>query len=280
MNRITVRSYFVLALLVAWAWSLPVAICVETPTKTGESSKSKADDYSKESFVIENSSDKFQFENDGTYVRTTAMKIRIQAEAGVQQFSVAKFGYQKSSESFAVDYVRVTQKDGTVVESPSDTFQDMPADVTRLAPFYTDAHEVHVAVKGLGVGDLLEYEAHWQHTKPLIPGQFWLDYNFAHQGIVLQEVVEVRVPRERAVKLKSATIAPVTAESAQYITYSWTNSHLQNPDDNQQKQDAQKQTWQQIRGRLPQSDIELSSFKSWQELGNWYEELQRDRAKP
>src|SRR5260370_850552 len=89
----------------------------------------------------------------------------------------------------------------------------MTADITRQAPFYTDTHETHVAVKGLGVGDLLEYQAHWQQNKPLIAGQFWLDYNFAHAGIVLQEVVEVSVPRGRADKLKSSKVKPVTAES-------------------------------------------------------------------
>src|SRR5437762_3764368 len=106
-------------------------------------------DYSKEAFVLEQSSDKFKFENDGTYTRVILMQIRVQSDAGVQQFSIVKFAYQSSSQLFAIDYVRVTKPDGTVVVTPPDTFQDMPADITREAPFYTDTHETHVAVKGL-----------------------------------------------------------------------------------------------------------------------------------
>jgi tetratricopeptide (TPR) repeat protein len=237
-------------------------------------------DYSKEAFVLEQSSDKFKYENDGTYTREMRLRIRIQSDAGVQHFSVVKFAYQNSSDIFAVDYVRVTKPDGTVVVTPPDTFQDMPADITREAPFYTDTHETHVAVKGLGVGDLLEYQAHWQQNKPLIPGQFWLDYNFAHSGIVLQEVVQVSVPHGRALKLKSPAIKPVTTEAGQYVVYTWTNSNLKNKDDKQEKQEQQEATWQQARGQLPQAEMELSSFKSWEELGTWCENLQRDRVKP
>jgi len=242
--------------------------------------KPAATDYSKEAFVLEQSSDKFKYENDGTYTREMHMGIRIQSDAGVQHFSVVKFAYQNSSQIFAIDYVRVTKADGTVVVTPPDTFQDMPADITQAAPFYTDTHETHVAVKGLGVGDLLEYQAHWQQNKPLIPGQFWLDYNFAHAGIVLQEIVEVSVPRGRAIKLKSSAIKPVITESGQYEVYTWTSSNLKDKDDKQEKQEQQETTWQQVRGRLPRPEIELSSFKNWEELGEWYQALQRDRVKP
>jgi tetratricopeptide (TPR) repeat protein len=257
-----------------------IAISITASAQTQAVKASADPDYSKEAFVLEQSSDKFKFENDGTYTREMHMRIRIQSDAGVQQFSVVKFAYQNSSDIFAVDYVRVTKPDGTVVVTPADTFQDMPADITRAAPFYTDTHETHVAVKGLGVGDLLEYQAHWQQNKPLIPGQFWLDYNFAHTGIVLQEILEVSVPKGRAIKLKSSPIKPVTGEAGQYEVYTWTNSNLKNKDDKQEKQDAHETTWQQARGRMPPSEMELSSFKSWEELGGWYGTLQRDRVKP
>jgi hypothetical protein len=48
-----------------------------------------------------------------------------------------KFSYQSSSESLAVDFVRVCKSDGRVVVTPPESFQDMPADVRRAAPFYS-----------------------------------------------------------------------------------------------------------------------------------------------
>ena|SRR5438445_4304647 len=105
-------------------------------------------DYSKEAFVLEQSSDKFKLQNDGTSSRELIMQARVQSDAGVQQLGVLKFSYLSSSESFAVDYVRVRKPDGSLVVSPPDNFQDMPADVIRAAPFYSDIQEKHVAVKG------------------------------------------------------------------------------------------------------------------------------------
>ncbi len=255
------------------AFVFPISFSAQSP-------RIAAPDYSKEAFVFEQSSDKFKFENDGTYTREMHMRVRIQSDAGVQHFSVVKFVHRNLSELFAVDYVRVTKADGSVVVTPPDTFLEMPADITREAPFYTDTYETHAAVKGLGVGDLLEYQAHWQDNKPLIPKQFWLDYNFAHEGIVLQEIVEVSVPLGRAVKLKSSKIQPAVAESGRYRVYTWTSSNLEEKDDKKKKQDQQESTWQQVRGRQPQPEIELSSFKNWEELGDWYQGLQRDRVKP
>jgi Domain of Unknown Function with PDB structure (DUF3857) len=237
-------------------------------------------DYSKEAFVLEQSSDKFKFQNDGTSVRELSMRLRVQSDAGVQQFGVLKFSYQSSSESFAVDYVRVHMPDGSVVLTPAESFQDMPADVTREAPFYSDLQEKHVAVKGLGPGDLLEYQVHWERHKPLVPGQFWLEYNFAHDGIVLAEEVQVSVPRDRALKIKSFLLKPTIREEGQYRVYTWNNASLEHKGEDKQKQEQEERMQQAARGQLPQPDMQLSTFQSWDEVGRWYANLQRDRVKP
>jgi tetratricopeptide (TPR) repeat protein len=237
-------------------------------------------DYSKEAFVLEQSSDKFKFQNDGTSVRELSMRLRVQSDAGVQQFGVLKFSYQSSSESFAVDYVRVHMPDGSVVLTPAESFQDMPADVTREAPFYSDLQEKHVAVKGLGPGDLLEYQVHWERHKPLVPGQFWLEYNFAHDGIVLAEEVQVSVPRDRALKIKSFLLKPTIREEGQYRVYTWNNASLEHKGEGKQKQEQEERMQQAARGQLPQPDMQLSTFQSWDEVGRWYANLQRDRVKP
>jgi tetratricopeptide (TPR) repeat protein len=237
-------------------------------------------DHSKEAFVIEQSSDKFRFENDGTSVRELSIRLRVQSDAGVQQFGVLKFSYQSSFETFAVDYVRVRMPNGDLVLTPTDNFQDMPADVTREAPFYSDLQEKHVAVKGLGPGNLLEYQVRWERHKALVPGQFWLDYNFAHDGIVLSEEVQVSVPRDRALKMKSLILKPTIRQEGQHRVYTWSNVSLEHKDEHKQKQEQEERIQQAARGQLPQPDMQLSTFQSWDEVGRWYETLQRDRVKP
>jgi len=237
-------------------------------------------DYSKEAFILEQSSDKFTFQNDGSSVREQRMRLRVQSDAGVQQFGLLRFLYHSSSESFAIDYVRVRIPDGSVVLTPAENFQDMPADVTREAPFYSDLQEKHVAVKGLGAGDLLEYQVHWEGHKPLIPGQFWLAYNFAHDGIVLAEDVQVSVPRDRAVKMKSPFLKPTIRDEGQYRVYGWKNANLEHKDESKQKQEQEERIERAARGQLAQPDLQLSTFQSWDEVGRWYANLQRDRVKP
>ena len=74
------------------------------------------------------------------------------AEAGVKAFAVLNFTYTSANEVVDIDYVRVRKADGTVVKTPDYNIQDMPGEVTRTAPLYSDIHEKHIAVKGVGCG--------------------------------------------------------------------------------------------------------------------------------
>jgi tetratricopeptide (TPR) repeat protein len=259
---------------------LPIAYLTAVSCYGSETAKAPTQDFSKEAYVVESSADKVKFEKDGTYLRQLNGRVKIQSEAGIEHFGIVKFAYSSSEETFVVDYLRVVKTDGTTIVTPPDTFQDMPSDVSRLAPFYSDEHETQIAVKGLGVGDVLEYQVHWQHNKPLIPGQFWYVYNFAAKNIVLKETVELDVPHGRTIKLKSPKAKPNITQSGAYDVYTWTSSRLSNEDDKTEKVERQREAWEQIRGRNDEPDIQLTSFQSLQELGDWYRKLQSDRVQP
>lgn len=231
-------------------------------------------DTSGEAAVIEKFSTRVTFENDGTSTREVAARIHIQSDAGVQNFGVLVFSYANSSESMSIDYVRVHKPDGSVVETPADNIQDMPADITRVAPFYSDLRQKHVAVKGLGAGDELEYLVHWQLTKPLAPGQFWYADNFLKDGIVLQEELQITVPRDRALKWSSPKIKPVITEDATHRIFTWTSSNLA------KKPEDEDHSLESATGTFPPPDVELSTFQSWDEVGRWYGNLQHDRVQP
>ena len=176
--------------------------------------------------------------------------------------------------------MRARKPDGSVVETPPENVQDMAADITRSAPFYSDLHEKHVAVKGLGIGDLLEFQIREHTTKPLAPGQFWTAYDFTDDGILLDEQLEISVPRERAVKIKSPAQQPVISEAGGYRIYTWHHKSLEHKDQTNQKKETVTQNWLLARGRLPQTDVQLSSFLSWEDVGRWYGNLQDERVKP
>ena len=237
-------------------------------------------DQSQEAFVIEQFFRKERFENDGTSSKEDLARVRIQSEAGVQQYGLRTFSYAGGTGTFEIKYVRVRKPDGSVVETPPENVQDMAAQITREAPFYSDLHEKHVAVKGLSVGDVLEFRTQEHTTRPLAPGQFWTSYRFAHEQIVADEQLEISVPGDRAVKIKSATVQPVIGEVGLDRIYTWHNTNLQHKDETNKKREATEGLWQQARGRLPQPDVLMSSFASWDQVGRWYGGLQEERVKP
>jgi tetratricopeptide (TPR) repeat protein len=273
LKRLGVVSIFSLFLS-----SIPAAATVGQAQQAAPDSSNA--DHSQEAIVIEQFSRKERFENDGTSLREDTARIRIQAEAGVQQYGVLSFSYASGTGTFEVEYVRVRKPDGSVVETPPENVQDMTAQITREAPFYSDLHEKHVAVKGLSAGDVLEYQIKESTTKPLAPAQFWTSYEFTHSQIVLDEQLEISVPHDRAIKIKSATVQPALSEGGGYRVYRWHSTNLQHKDEAHKKREATEQLWKQARGRMPKPDVLVSSFTSWEDVGRWYGGLQEERVKP
>lgn len=238
---------------------------------------SAGDDYSQEAAVIEELSTKIAFDNDGNLTDEQTSRIRVQTDSGVQHWGLLNFPFQSATQTVEIDYVRVRKPDGSIQITPPDNVQDLDAEITRSAPFYSDLREKHVAVKGLGKGDILEFEAHWHAIKPLIPGQFWYQHNFHHDGIVLGERLEIRVPAERTVKVKGPQATQTVTTEAGARIYAWTYSKLQR---STKPENDEKTAIEAARGRLPSPDVQISSFQSWEEVGRWYWGLQKDRVEP
>jgi tetratricopeptide (TPR) repeat protein len=235
------------------------------------------DDYSQEAAVIEEMLTKVAFENDGNFTREQTSRVRVQTDAGVKQWGLLTFPFQSATQTVDIDYVRVRKADGSTLITPPDNVQDLDSEITRSAPFYSDLREKHVAVKGLGNGDILEYQAHWRTTKSLIPGQFWFQYNFHHDGILLAERLEIKVPGARAVKVKGPQATQIVKTEAGSRIYAWTYSKLKST---KEPQSDQKKATEAALGRLPPPDVQISSFQSWEDVGRWYWKLQKDRTEP
>jgi len=239
----------------------------------------KSPAYSQESFVIEKMQTRYRFETDGTGRKEVIARIRVQSEAGVQQWGQLQFGYNSANERVEIPYVRVLKEDGSVVKAGDDAVQDLSAPVEHEAPVYTDYRQKHVTVPGLRPGEILEYDLVTVIHTPLAVGQFWTEYDFDKSSIVLDEEVDVDVPAGRAVKLKDKPgKEPKISEEGGRRLYHWTSSHLEREDEDKDKDKEKKK-----RKRRPDDDrpdIQLTTFESWEQIGRWYASLERDRRKP
>ena len=140
---------------------------------------------SKEGSIVEDFQIKARFENDGASSFETKLRAKIQSEAAVPEDGILAFPYMVGNQTLEIGYVRVRKPDGTVIETPLDATQDLSSEVARVAPMYTDQHEKHVSVRGLAVGDTLEYFTNSRIHTPLALGQFWYSQYFNKQVITL-----------------------------------------------------------------------------------------------
>jgi tetratricopeptide (TPR) repeat protein/transglutaminase-like putative cysteine protease len=237
-------------------------------------------DYSQEAFVVEQYRSHYRFESDGTGRKETVARIRVQSEAGVQQWGQIQVGYNSANERVEIAYVRVVKADGSVVKAGDDAVQDLTAPVEREAPVYTDYRQKHITVPGLRPGEVLEYDMVTVIHTPLAAGQFWADYDFDKNSIMLDEELDVDVPADRPLKLKNkAGLDPKISEASGRRIYHWTSSHLEREDDQKDK-DKDKDKKKKKKADDDRPDIQLTTFVSWEQIGRWYAALEKDRRAP
>ena len=260
----------------------PSVVCLALtlfPTISRAQAPLKPADHSQEAVVIEQTRTLLRFENDGTGRRELYMRLRTQSEAGVQEWGQLVVGYNAASERPDISFVRVKKPDGSVVTTPADGIQDLTSPVERIAPIYTDFRQKHVTVQGLRPGDTLEFHVVTTIHTALAPGQFWTEYDFNRQAIVLDELVEIDVPRDRAITLKTTPgHEPATREDAGRRIYKWTRSNLTRPDPEEEKKKAQEPDEQPSEPKV--AAVRVTTFQSWEAVGRWWAALESPQRTP
>jgi hypothetical protein len=237
-----------------------------SPAPPVTSITTKPPDVSKEALVWDKLITNVRMNADGTGTRETIARVRILADSGVKEMAVLTFTYTASNQQVEIGYVRVIKPDGSVVITPDYNALDMPADVTRAAPMYSDIHQKHVAVKGLGVGDTLEYQITLRTLKPEVPGQFWLEYSFQKDLIALDEQLDLDLPADKAVTVASADLRPTVTSAGGRKLYHWASSNLARPDPDAPPKSVKR--WK--------PSVQITTFTNWEQVGAWYNSLQRD----
>ena len=267
------------------------------PQPSAPKTAAPAPDFSQEPFVIEKYTLTTGFENDGTGERSLRSRIKVQSDAGVQQLAELIFGYNSANEKIDVHFVRVIKPDGSTTTAKPDAIKEMTAPVERDAPEYTDYKELHVTVPNLHSGDVIEYEIATHLITPVAPGQFWFEQNFLDHAIVLDEQLEVTVPQGRALLIESADFSNVSGEEIRKVrlapnstaqideqkspfssitengrtTYRWRHANLTVPNDDLGEKKLPPP-------KIP--DVQLTTFKNWNEVAAWYAALAKDRNLP
>lgn len=253
------------------------AAFAQVPAPPSPPLPSKPPDHSQESYVVEKLRTAYRFENDGTGRREISARIKIQSEAGVEQWGQLVTGYNSANERVEIPYVHVLKANGSVVTAQPDAVQDLSIPLEREAPVYTDYRQKHITVPGLRPGDELEYDFVTTTFTPLAPNQFWMEHYFAESGTVLDEQLEVDVPKDRKIKLKTkpGTDPKITEANGRRV-YLWTSSHVDKDEDDKKKDKDKKP-----KKKEPEAPpVQMTTFESWDQMGRWYAGLEKDRRAP
>ena len=202
------------------------------------------------------------------------VRIRVQSDAGVAQLGQLVFGYNSANELMDIRNVTVRQADGTIVNAAPDAVKEMTATVVRDAPVYTDYKEKHVTVPSLHTGDTLEYEIVTRVVTPLAPNEFWFDHSFLEDTIVLDEQLEVNVPKNRAVNLESPDFPSEKQDAGDRTIYHWKRSTLTRPTEEELPKKKEKKS-----AEKPPS-VQLTTFADWNKVAAWYAGLEKGRTEP
>ena len=236
--------------------------------------KPPATDPSEQPAIIEELSTSTRFENDGNSVQTVRQRVKIQNEAGIRLYGIITFSFIAGQE-FSIDTVEVHKKDGSTVKAGTANIQEVTPEISRVAPMYSDLHQKQVTVPGLSVGDEVVFQFTAKQS-PLVPNQFWFQYSFAKNAIVLSETVQLDLPKDRKLHVSfRPEYKPEIKTSGERTVYQW---HTANEKVQEEKKNATQK--ERMTGTSPPASIDLSTFESWEQVGSWYYSLQHERATP
>jgi tetratricopeptide (TPR) repeat protein len=229
--------------------------------------------YEAEAQVVNKSDTVYRYNADGTGEKDLYVQVKVQTEAGARQFSVLSFPYASANETPEIQLVSVHHPDGTTTETPGADAIDMPAPVTQQAPLYSDLKSMQIPVRGVRAGDTIEYRVRIQRKNAESPSQFWENFTFLKDVVVLEQSLTLDVPAGKYVQVWSPKIKPVVTENAGRRVSVWSSSQLTPTASTKKKKDG-------VPEEKPDNkpDVGWTTFHNWQEVGEWYRALSAPRA--
>ena len=242
-----------------------------------------------------------RFETNGTSRKEVHVRVHINSELGVRQFSRLTFDFNRSYEQIEIPLVHITHASGGSADILPSAVTDQPNSAVAGAPAYQDVRVKSVRILGLEPSDILEYRVITTGTAytfsagtldPARPPDFWFDHSFNNTGVISREIFELDLPASRLEPAKY----PATPEDPAGILPTEGGAlikHLQQPNASlriwsripetsktrtEEKDSARVlYTWDVTPASLPKraassddkdSDVALTTFSSWSDFSS------------
>ncbi|MEO1367939.1 MAG: DUF3857 domain-containing protein, partial [Acidobacteriota bacterium] len=252
-----------------WALGLFVGLSAGFAGSTGADEPEVTDSYR-----FETLGNSYRFAADGSSTVRVDAEIRVLGSAAIQQLGQLYFPYAGDISRLEVHYIRVVKPDGRELEASRDLFKDLDAPVPGGFPIYSNLRLLHVTAPPFEVGDRLHYLVD-VHFDPLeVPGPLSVLHDFERTGVD-REVLTVDIPTEIEVVHRSL-FEPQIEDLESHRRYTWifeASGDEPAPGDGADGADGGLEAREAV-------DVELSTAKSWAEVGAWFRSLAEGRDAP
>jgi len=235
-----------------------------------------AEEYPEAGAVILLSDERVRVFEDNTAVFQQRYIIKILNERGRQNFAEIEIGYDSTDESVEIEYARTIKTDGSVVMVGEKHIRD----VSRYLnfPLYSNARVKIISMPEVSEGSIVEYKAKIFLRKLINGKDVMFNYRLQEFEPIEQARFEVILPKDRILNRKligerynffAADLEPQIEEEEGVRKYIWSFRNIPQiiPEDSMP----------------PVSEIDttimLSTFRSWDEIYEWWWKLARGKIK-
>ncbi len=208
---------------------------------------------------------------DGKYLAYGHTKVKIQTEAGRDQYARVIQSYYKSYDTVRILNARTIKKDGRVIPVPDDMIKDVP--MPAFGKFFIPNVRLKIiSFPDLEPGDWIEYSVEFDMHSPPMDSSFDDEYLFQSTEPAENVYVELTIPKSMRMRWKVF------------------NGQLEH--DSTDLGDSYRLRWWKESvpkiviepGMVPFPDVALkllvSSVPSWKKWSSWYYDLTKETTVP
>jgi cellulose synthase operon protein C len=222
------------------------------------------------------SDEKVEITPDNKAVYRLHYIVRILNERGKESFSEAPIEYDSTDEKVQLEYARTIRPDGTVVDVGSRHIRDVSKYLNF--PLYSNARVFIISFPEIAEGATVEYNVTVYRSQLINKKDFVIPLPVQAQEPVIDSRFSLTMPADRPLNLRTinekynvfgADLKPVVSRTSAATTYKWQSKNI--------PQIIPEPAMPPLEEITP--SIVLSSFRSWQEIYDWWWQLAKDKIK-
>ncbi len=228
--------------------------------------------------ILEKETEHIDVKEDGTYVDTDEIFIRVLDEKGKRQHQVLSLFQNLNYSTLEIDKVELIHQDATItkIDWKKNSRETNPAQTTRMNIYDPKQKILKVFLPGLKIGDTIHYKVRIRNFKPMIKGHFFGNAVLQHPFPVKNVNLSISLPANKPLftlikdRAHGSRIRFTKVERSGTVTYRW--------------------NFQDIKELVPEPGMPeisrvamrllFSTMRSWKDVSKWYYRLSEPKLKP